>query len=55
VKADFELPVPAYKSVGRGGTRSRKRKHRQPQFKGHTIMIDGKDNGWRQEDAWLDK
>src|SRR6516164_9613004 len=27
----------------------------QPQFKGHTMMINGNYNGWRFEDAWLDK
>ena len=27
----------------------------QPQFKGHTMMINGNYNGWRLEDAWLDK
>ena len=26
-----------------------------PQFKGHTMMINGNYNGWRFEDAWLDK
>jgi hypothetical protein len=52
VKADFELPVPDYKAWA---LTKRKRKHWQPQFKGHTMMIDGKYNGWRLEDAWLDK
>jgi peptide/nickel transport system substrate-binding protein len=28
---------------------------RQPQFKGHTMMVNGNYNGWRLEDAWLDK
>src|SRR5947209_2436224 len=27
----------------------------QPQFHGHTMMINGNYNGWRLEDAWLDK
>jgi len=27
----------------------------QPQFRGHTMMINGNYNGWRLEDAWLDK
>ena len=27
----------------------------QPYFKGHTMMINGNYNGWRLEDAWLDK
>jgi peptide/nickel transport system substrate-binding protein len=27
----------------------------QPQFKGHTMMVNGNYNGWRFEDAWLDK
>jgi len=27
----------------------------QPQFKGHTMMINGNYNGWRFEDVWLDK
>ncbi len=27
----------------------------QPQFKGHTMMINGNYNGWRFEDAWLDR
>jgi peptide/nickel transport system substrate-binding protein len=27
----------------------------QPWFKGHTMMINGNYNGWRFEDAWLDK
>jgi hypothetical protein len=27
----------------------------QPQFKGHTMMINGNYNGWRFEDAWLDE
>jgi peptide/nickel transport system substrate-binding protein len=27
----------------------------QPQFKGHTMMVNGNYNGWRLEDAWLDK
>src|SRR5271167_2534025 len=27
----------------------------QPQFKGHTMMINGNYNGWRFEDAWLDQ
>ena len=26
----------------------------QPQFKGHTMMVNGNYNGWRLEDAWLD-
>jgi hypothetical protein len=28
---------------------------RQPYFKGHTMMVNGNYNGWRLEDAWLDK
>jgi peptide/nickel transport system substrate-binding protein len=28
---------------------------RQPQFRGHTMMVNGNYNGWRLEDAWLDK
>jgi peptide/nickel transport system substrate-binding protein len=27
----------------------------QPQFKGHTMMINGNYNGWCLEDAWFDK
>jgi len=27
----------------------------QPDFKGHTMMVNGNYNGWRLEDAWLDK
>jgi len=27
----------------------------QPCFKGHTMMVNGNYNGWRLEDAWLDK
>jgi peptide/nickel transport system substrate-binding protein len=27
----------------------------QPHFKGHTMMVNGNYNGWRFEDAWLDK
>jgi peptide/nickel transport system substrate-binding protein len=27
----------------------------QPWFKGHTMMVNGNYNGWRFEDAWLDK
>jgi peptide/nickel transport system substrate-binding protein len=27
----------------------------QPYFKGHTMMVNGNYNGWRMEDAWLDK
>ena len=27
----------------------------QPCFKGHTVMVNGNYNGWRLEDAWLDK
>jgi peptide/nickel transport system substrate-binding protein len=27
----------------------------QPQFKGHTMMINGNYNGWRFEDVWLDQ
>ena len=27
----------------------------QPYFKGHTMMINGNYNGWRFEDAWLDR
>jgi hypothetical protein len=27
----------------------------QPQFKGHTMMVSSNYNGWRLEDAWLDK
>jgi peptide/nickel transport system substrate-binding protein len=27
----------------------------QPQFKGHTMMVNGNYNGWRLEDAWLDR
>jgi peptide/nickel transport system substrate-binding protein len=27
----------------------------QPHFKGHTMMVNGNYNGWRLEDAWLDK
>jgi peptide/nickel transport system substrate-binding protein len=27
----------------------------QPQFKGHQMMVNGNYNGWRLEDAWLDK
>jgi hypothetical protein len=27
----------------------------QRYFKGHTMMINGNYNGWRLEDAWLDK
>ena len=27
----------------------------QPYFKGHTMMVNGNYNGWRLEDAWLDK
>ena len=27
----------------------------QPYFKGHTMMVNGNYNGWRFEDAWLDK
>jgi len=27
----------------------------QPQFHGHTMMVNGNYNGWRLEDAWLDK
>jgi hypothetical protein len=26
----------------------------QPQFKGHTMVINGNYNNWRLEDAWLD-
>jgi hypothetical protein len=26
-----------------------------PYFKGHTMMVNGNYNGWRFEDAWLDK
>jgi peptide/nickel transport system substrate-binding protein len=26
-----------------------------PYFKGHTMMVNGNYNGWRLEDAWLDK
>jgi peptide/nickel transport system substrate-binding protein len=28
---------------------------RQPYFKGHTMMVNGNYNGWRLEEAWLDK
>jgi peptide/nickel transport system substrate-binding protein len=28
---------------------------RQPYFRGHTMMVNGNYNGWRLEDAWLDK
>ena len=27
----------------------------QPHFKGHTMMVNGNYNGWRFEDAWLDR
>ena len=27
----------------------------QPYFKGHTMMVNGNYNGWRLEDAWLDR
>jgi peptide/nickel transport system substrate-binding protein len=27
----------------------------QPQFHGHTMMVNGNYNGWRLEDAWLDR
>jgi peptide/nickel transport system substrate-binding protein len=27
----------------------------QPPFKGHTMMVNGNYNGWRLEDAWLEK
>ena len=27
----------------------------QPYFKGHKMMVNGNYNGWRLEDAWLDK
>jgi len=27
----------------------------QPYFKGHTMMVNGNYNGWRFEEAWLDK
>jgi peptide/nickel transport system substrate-binding protein len=27
----------------------------QSQFKGHTMMVNGNYNGWRLEDAWLDR
>jgi peptide/nickel transport system substrate-binding protein len=27
----------------------------QPQFNGHQMMVNGNYNGWRLEDAWLDK
>jgi hypothetical protein len=27
----------------------------QPQFHGHQMMVNGNYNGWRLEDAWLDK
>jgi peptide/nickel transport system substrate-binding protein len=27
----------------------------QPYSKGHTMMVNGNYNGWRLEDAWLDK
>jgi len=27
----------------------------QPHFKGRTMMLSGNYNGWRLEDAWLDK
>jgi peptide/nickel transport system substrate-binding protein len=27
----------------------------QPQFKGHTMMINGNYNGWLFDDAWLDQ
>ena len=27
----------------------------QPHFKGHTMIVNGNDNGWRLEDACLDK
>jgi peptide/nickel transport system substrate-binding protein len=27
----------------------------QPYFKGHTVMVNGNYNGWRLEDAWLDR
>ena len=27
----------------------------QPYFKGRTMMVNGNYNGWRLEDAWLDK
>jgi peptide/nickel transport system substrate-binding protein len=27
----------------------------QPYFKGHTMMVNGNYNGWRFEDAWLDR
>ena len=27
----------------------------QPYFRGHTMMVNGNYNGWRFEDAWLDK
>ena len=27
----------------------------QPAFKGHTMMVNGNYNGWRFEDAWLDR
>jgi len=27
----------------------------QPYFKGHTMMVNGNYNGWRLEDAWLEK
>jgi hypothetical protein len=50
VKADFELPVPAYKSVHLNQTTEEargleKQKHWQPQLKGHLMMIDGNYTG----------
>jgi hypothetical protein len=27
----------------------------QPQFHGHSVVVNGNYNGWRLEDAWLDK
>jgi peptide/nickel transport system substrate-binding protein len=27
----------------------------RPYFKGHTMMVNGNYNGWRMEDAWLDR
>jgi hypothetical protein len=27
----------------------------QPYFNGHTMMVNSNYNGWRLEDAWLDK
>ena len=43
---DIARPIIFY---GRGGT------CRQPYVKGLTLMVNSIFNGWRMEDAWLDK